>query len=78
MGAVEDEAPRQLAAPAKDKTEMYGMPEVDGMTPFGLLMMLAYTLIGIGGFVLIARGLLSVVERLAARRSRDLDDLHRR
>lgn len=58
---------------------MFGMPEAGlGMQVVGLVMMLAYVVIGIGGFVLVARGLLNLSERLAARRHRELDELRRR
>ena len=58
---------------------MFGIPDAGGgMHPLGLVLLLAYAVIGIGGFVLIARSLMSLSERLAVKRERELEDLRRR
>ena len=49
-----------------------------GLPTFGLFVMFAYLAIGVGSFVLVTRALLSLSERLAAKRERELGDLRRR
>ena len=56
---------------------MFGIVDAGGSVPLGVLIMLAYLAVGVGGFVLIACGLMSVTERLMASRDRDLEDLRR-
>ena len=57
---------------------LYGMPEVGEMLPIGVLLMLVYAVVGVGGFLLIPWGLLRITERLTAHRDEALDDLRRR
>lgn len=57
---------------------MFGIPDLGASTPLGMLMMLAYLAAGVGGFVLLAWGLMSIAERLIADRDRNLENLRRR
>ena len=59
---------------------MYGpmAPGTMGMHFMGMVLMLVYLVVAVGGFALLAWAVLNLSERLVARRDRDLEELRRR